>query len=43
MKKFAVQEVDLRYRGTGGNCQTLIKKKVGSILNVMKICTLGSM
>jgi len=43
LKEFAVQEVDLCYRGNGGNCQTLIKKKVGSILNVMKIYTLGSM
>jgi len=39
-----VQEVvDLFYRGNGGNCQTLIKKKVGNILNVMKIRILSSM
>jgi hypothetical protein len=41
LKEVAVQEVvDICYRG---NCQSLIKKKVGNILNVMKIRTLSSM
>jgi hypothetical protein len=40
LKEVAVQKVvDLFYRGNGDNCQTLIKKKVGDILSVMKICT----
>jgi hypothetical protein len=44
LKEVAVQEVvDLCCRGNSDNCQTLIKKKVGHILNVMKIRTLSSM